>query len=137
MNGLVVDTSIVLAWVFEDESSAVADRVMADAAEVPIIVPGIWWYEFHNALIISERRGRISAWQSKSFIQSIGELNIEYETAHDRDALMGLARDHQLTVYDAAHLEVARRRHLVLATLDRRLAGAARSAGVSLIAEEL
>jgi predicted nucleic acid-binding protein len=47
---------------------------------------------------------------------------------------LALAREHGLTVYDAAYLELALRRRAGLATLDRALARAARSAGVHVIA---
>ena len=39
--------------------------------------------------------------------------------------VLALARSHALTVYDAAYLELTRRRAVALATLDRRLATAA------------
>jgi prevent-host-death family protein len=45
-----------------------------------------------------------------------------------------LARKHSLTFYDAAYLELAVRRNAPLATLDTRLATAARSESVSVIA---
>ena len=38
---------------------------------------------------------------------------------------MDLARDHRLSVYDAAYLELAKRLKVPLATLDRKLRGAA------------
>jgi predicted nucleic acid-binding protein len=50
-------------------------------------------------------------------------------------ALLELARRHQLTVYDAAYLELAQRKNFSLATLDRALASAARAEGVSLIGD--
>jgi predicted nucleic acid-binding protein len=43
-----------------------------------------------------------------------------------------LARDHDLPVYDAAYLELAMRRNAALASLDRRLQGAAGRAGVEI-----
>ena len=46
-----------------------------------------------------------------------------------RETLM-LARTHRLTVYDACYLELAVRRGLPLATLDKELAAAGRKLGV-------
>ena len=48
------------------------------------------------------------------------------------DALMSLARERNLTVYDAAYLELAMREGLPLATLDRALEKAAIAEGVAL-----
>ena len=47
--------------------------------------------------------------------------------------VLALARTHRLTVYDAAYLELALRVDAPLATLDRKLAAAARAAGVPLV----
>lgn len=44
-----------------------------------------------------------------------------------------LADRHNLTVYDAAYLELAMRRALPLATLDTRLADAARAEGLAVL----
>jgi len=44
-----------------------------------------------------------------------------------------LAERHRLTVYDSAYLELALRRRLPLATLDRQLRAAAQSEGTELL----
>ena len=49
----------------------------------------------------------------------------------DMSALVGLGRDHALSAYDAAYLHLALQEHLPLATRDRALRAAARSAGVA------
>ncbi|MDQ3964910.1 MAG: type II toxin-antitoxin system VapC family toxin [Actinomycetota bacterium] len=48
-------------------------------------------------------------------------------------SVLDVGRTHRLTSYDAAYLELAMRRGLPLATLDERLATAARQAGVVLV----
>lgn len=54
---------------------------------------------------------------------------------HARQATVRLADVHQLSVYDAAYLELAQRSRLALATLDTSLARAAASAGVKVVPE--
>jgi len=75
---------------------------------------------------------RISvAWSS-----SIGLLPIQTDSILNAEtirALQVLADAYGLSAYDSAYLELAQRRGLGLATLDRRLAQAARGAGVNLI----
>ena len=61
------------------------------------------------------------------------ELGIAIDDEHDGTRLLDIARGHGLTVYDAAYLEVALRRSLPLATLDRRRCKAAEAIGVSTI----
>ena len=46
---------------------------------------------------------------------------------------MSLARKYQLTVYDAAYLELSLRAGIALATLDAQLEHAARAEGVALV----
>ena len=54
----------------------------------------------------------------------------------ERQSVLPLARDHGLSAYDAAYLELSVRYNTPLATLDRKLRKAGRSAGVKLYAEE-
>ena len=49
-----------------------------------------------------------------------------------QDQVMGLAREHGLTAYDATYLDLALRMNAVLATFDGKLAGAMQDAGGAL-----
>ena len=97
----------------------------------PVIVPGIFWYEIRNVLIGAERSGRIDREGTERFLERLDELQIEMDQGHSEVETLALARRHHLTVYDAAYLEVALRRHANLATLDVALAAAARGEGVA------
>ena len=86
---------------------------------------------------IRERRGRISQADSATFIGLLEGLpiRIDDETSdHAMKASLALARAQNLSVYDAAYLELAMRRGLPLATLDERLKTAAAATGVSIYA---
>ena len=96
------------------------------------VAPRIWWYEVRNALLMSERRGRISSQQVAEAVAQSRRLRVEMDDSPDESSLFELARRFNLTIYDAAYLEVALRRSLPLATLDRRLRTAARETGVAL-----
>ena len=97
------------------------------------VVPGIWWYELRNALMTNERRGPITMMQAGETLADCADLGVEIDDSHDEAALPGLARQYTLAAYEAAYLEVASRRRLPLATLDRRLSEAARAADGSVI----
>jgi len=60
-------------------------------------------------------------------------LAIILDHSPDETAVLGLARQHRLTVYDAAYLELAMREGLSLATLGGALIEAARAEAVPLI----
>ena len=131
----VLDASVTLTWAFPDEHHPVALRANQLLEETPEIalVPDLWWYEVRNILLVNERRGRITAEGTAVFLKSLVNLRIEIDSEHDGLPLLDLARSYELTVYDAAYLALAQRERIALATLDKALQAAARSAGVALL----
>lgn len=130
---IVVDNSIVMCWCLADESEPVADRAMQRVVNDGAVVPGIWWYELRNALVINERRGRLDTADAAAILTDLREMSIAIDRNHDDDGLMALARRLGLSVYDAAYLEVALRRGLPMASLDQQLRQAAAACGVALV----
>ena len=129
---IVIDNSVFLAWCMADEEEPTASA-MQHVVEEGGVAPRIWWYELRNALLVNERRGWISPQQmSDTLADSLG-LGISIDDQHDESLLLELARRFELTVYDAAYLEVAFRRGLALATLDRRLREAAEVMGIAVV----
>ncbi len=135
MTSFVLDNSVVLSWCLADEDHPLADRAMELAVAGGAVAPRIWWYELRNALIVNERRGRLSPAHTGAALTAISRLGIVLDSDHDEAALFELTRTRRLTVYDAAYLEVAMRRRLAIATLDRRLHEAATANGVALVGE--
>lgn len=133
MSVFVLDCSIAVAWLFDDETSpetdALLDRLKADGA----LVPGLWRLELGNALTQAERRNRIAAAQIAAYLDLLDRLPIVTDAETESRALreiLTLARTENLTTYDAAYLELAMRRNVELATRDRALIQAARDIGV-------
>ena len=60
MSGLVIDASVVVAWLFDDENEPRADRVLDQLVEEGALVPQLWHLETRNSLLTAERRGRLS-----------------------------------------------------------------------------
>ena len=130
---LVIDNSVALAWCFQDERTpalmAVLDRVEAGGA----VAPQLWPLEASNALLVAERRGRISADDRAGLLRFLANLPITIDSDTAMRAWTGtaaLAERHGLTAYNAAYLELALRLDLPLATRDRALVRAAGALGV-------
>lgn len=125
----VVDCSVTLAWCL-NEGSAHAENVAEALRDVSALAPAIWPYEVANALVMAERRQRIAAGERDHLVALIDALDIAIDPAPTGvpAAIAGLAQQYQLSVYDAAYLELALRHGLPLATLDARLVAAAAQA---------
>ncbi len=100
-------------------------------AEQGGVVPGLWWYEFRNALVSNERRGRLTPADIHATLTDVRALALEIDHNHDEGVMLELARRYELSIYDTAYLEVAQRRGLKLATLDEKLNRAAEDAKIS------
>ena len=133
MTPVVIDNSVFLAWCLGDEEDPTALSAMRRVTEEGGVVPRTWWYELRNALLMNERRGRISPQQVSDTLTDSLALGIAIDEEHDEALILDLARRHELTIHDAAYLEVAFRRNPPLATLDRRLRRAAEAIGIAAI----
>jgi len=134
----VVDNSIVMSWCFKDESNPSADSVLDRLAESSALVPSHWPLEVVNVLLVAERSKRLSQTDGERFLSLLTQLPIIIEgecPATTMKDLFSLGRAHKLSSYDACYLELAIRKGLPLATLDRGLRKAARSANVPLFPE--
>jgi predicted nucleic acid-binding protein len=93
----------------------------------------LWHAEVANTLLVFERAKRLSVQDSVSYLSDIALLAIEQDDlppAAGQARVLDLGRIHDLSAYDATYLELAMRRAAALATFDRKLAAAARNAGV-------
>lgn len=129
----VLDASVAMNWAFPDEEDAAALVALKRIRTEPALVPAVWWFEIRNVLLIAERRGRINEADTTAFLRFVSGLNIEIEGLPDDLGVTTLCRRYRVSVYDAAYLELAIRKSVPLATLDKRLAAAAQTAGVPLV----
>ena len=96
-------------------------------------MPPLFKIEVGNALLLAVRRKRITAETRRRAFERIGALPLEMDRQGAEKVwteCVDLAETHDLSLYDAIYLELARRIGKPLATLDKRLASAARQAGV-------
>jgi predicted nucleic acid-binding protein len=133
----VLDASVVLAWCFADENSAMAQHVggmfkRGDTAVAPAFFP----HEVLNALLMGQKRKRISKELVRSFLDDLATLPIMLEQFPARvvfERIQHLSREHGLTSYNAAYLDLALENELPLATLDDELGRACKKTRVRLL----
>lgn len=137
----VLDTSVTMTWFFASESSPATDEIQAKlAAGSSAIVPLHWRLEVANVLLMAERKRVTSSSETTQFLSLLDVLSIEIDSQTDRRAYtntLTIAREHKLTSYDAAYLDLALSRGLALATLDKELRSAAKRLGVKLLPDTL
>ena len=133
----VVDASMTLAWCFDDEASASTDAVLRRLLMEGAIAPAHWSLEVGNGLRYGERRGRIDRTKLAIAESLLTDLTVDVVPVDIPVMLRAIdvARQHDLTVYDAAYLDLAARRGLALATTDQRLTAACRKARVRVIVD--
>ena len=133
---LVLDSSATLAWIYSDETTDPIRRLFDAVADDGAVVPALWRLEIANSLTVAVRRGRIDANFRCAVLSDLALLDItidDHTDVHAWGETLSVADRFQLTVYDAAYLELAQRRNLPLATLDRELRVAAKSLGLHLM----
>ena len=133
---LVLDSSVALAWVYADETTDAILRLFDEIRIGGAWIPGLWRWEIANVLQLNVRRGRHSGDFRDEALSSLALLPVKVDAEADRQAwsaTLYLAERHGLTVYDAAYLEIASRRKIPLATLDRQLRAASSDEKVELL----
>ena len=131
----VLDCSVTMSWCFEEESEngQYSEQILKRLETEDAVVPRLWHLEVLNVLLASERRRRIAAQQSDSFLEYLSLLPIRTDsmpvTIQDHEVL-ALARKYQLSSYDTAYLALAVGEGLKIATQDRGLIAAAKALDV-------
>lgn len=121
---MVVDASVTLSWYFEDERTTASDAVLDRVAESGALVPSLWKLEVANGLQTAIRRKRINQAYRDDAIRRLTVMAIKLDLDTEKNvwtATPKLADRFDLTIYDATYLELAQRRGLPLASLDRAL----------------
>lgn len=130
----VADASVAVGWVHPVQATAQTAAMLDAIAEGAVLeVPALWPLEVANALIVLVRRRKLTEEEREIALGWLRVLPLRVD--HEMSSLAfsrlsELAATHQLSVYDAAYLELAQRRKLVLACNDGPLRKAAMSRGV-------
>lgn len=122
----VLDCSVAISWCMPDETNNEAEVILnLLSRDSEAVVPSIWWLEIINVLLVAERRKRITRDIAAEALTKLRALRIVVDTNTSQsslDATLELSRQYNL----AAYLELAIREKLLLASIDNRLAEAAK-----------
>ncbi len=132
MTSLVMDISVALAAILPERQSDLARLVLLRVADRGAVVPATWHLEIGNALLAAERRRFLEPAQLEEALRHIAALPISIDAETGERALgdtMRLARDYGLSLHDAAYLELALRRGIMLVSFDAALRRAGQVAG--------
>lgn len=138
MHSLVLDNSVAMLWCFQDGSDSdlmYAEKVLDRLSDTIFLVPNLWHLEAANVVARAQKRQWLTTEQMHEFLELVVQLplKVDLETAKKAMAeTFTLANDHNLSVYDAAYLELALRHHGPLATLDADLRKAASKVEVAI-----
>jgi predicted nucleic acid-binding protein len=133
---LVLDASMTIAWLFREERTQLTQNTLRRVAVEGALVPAIWRLEVANVLRNAVRRGRCDDQYAERSLRRLNRLRIIVDSETDSQAwgaTRELSRAHDLTLYDAAYLELAVRRRQALVTQDTALLKAARTIGLEVI----
>jgi len=141
MSHLVLDASIALSWLLPDEASEAAVAVQSELVKAEgAWVAAHWRLEVANSLCMAERRKRLDAAgiaQAVALFTRIPVVVDPETNEHASAETLSLARQHTLSVYDAAYLELALRRGAALASLDGPLRLVAKNLGVTVLPQKI
>ena len=89
-----------------------------------------------NGLVVAARQKAITLVQLETFIADLKDLPVSIDlggVGRSYSSIVRLCRQHQLSSYDAAYLDLALVEGVSIATLDKNLRAAASNAGVELL----
>lgn len=138
MSRFVLDASVALAWFIDHPVAPYAVEIKEEFERGSSgVVPFLWELEFANGILVAERRKIVNRHEAEEALAKMERLRaagVEMDSgiALVRD-IVALAREFQLTAYDASYVELASREGLPLATLDKKLRTAAVKAGIRIM----
>lgn len=136
---IVTDTSFIASYVLkgftDDEfSSCIKDIEYVLNNNGQFYVPPLFWYEIGNVLLYKTRSSKTSAQGTKKTVISVSDaMDIMYDLSQlpfytdcqpdiqIRQRIFSIAREYNLSYYDASYLELSRRCNIPLKTYDEDL----------------
>jgi predicted nucleic acid-binding protein len=120
---LVIDASVAIKWVIEEEGSAAARQLLAEEI---LVAPDLLFIECANVLWANARRNRISPAEARVAMRAIEGVPLRAVPAHlHASAAQAIAFELDQSAYDSLYLAVALAERAMLVTADERFSHAA------------
>lgn len=124
MKKIVVDASVCLKWVFEEQNSQLARDILIKKEQNQILLfsPSLWEFEITNALATAVLRKKVSVKKSQEFLQLLLEAKPEIISLSDilLKCLLN-CKKYGISGYDSAYVTLAEENKLVLVSSDDKL----------------
>jgi predicted nucleic acid-binding protein len=120
---IVLDASVVLKWLFDDETGSDRAARLKDAHAAGheiVAVPDLLFYEIGNVLATKTRLPDATMAEAFSLLWDFGLERFDLGLEEYQDSL-ALSRKYKITLYDAAYVELSRRLKCTFVTADKRL----------------
>lgn len=120
---IVLDASVVLKWIFDDEHGGAAAARLKDAhvaGHEIAAVPDLLFYEIGNVLATKTRLSEAAIAEAFSLLWEFSLERFDLGLGEFHGGL-ALSRKYRITLYDAAYVELSRRLNCSFVTADRKL----------------
>jgi predicted nucleic acid-binding protein len=116
---IVIDASLGLKWVFQEEDS---EQATALGKGRELVTSALFWPEAANAIATRVRRGEISRIEGDDAFRDLEAAPLQTRRLHPEGVQSALAIAHDLAhpVYDCCYLAVAMAEDAIVVTADRR-----------------
>jgi predicted nucleic acid-binding protein len=120
---IVLDASVVLKWIFDDEDGGDRATPFKDAhvaGHEIVAVPDLLFYEIGNVLATKTRLSGAAIAEAFSLLWEFSLERFDLGLEEFQGSL-ALTRKYKITLYDAAYVELSRRLKCTFVTADRKL----------------
>lgn len=125
---IVVDASVAIKWLLEEDGSEAARRLLAEEL---LIAPDFLVLECANILWAASRRGRLTAERAGTALTAMQALPVQLlPMSHYGSAAQALAFELSHPVYDCLYLAIALAQRATMVTADHAFAKAIKRHGV-------
>ncbi|MBI2596001.1 type II toxin-antitoxin system VapC family toxin [Candidatus Daviesbacteria bacterium] len=119
---LVIDASFVLSFLMPDEYQEEVHHLFNQyqSGLINFVTSQLMYFEAVNGLRTALMRKRLTLEYAKERVEELLDYEIDLKEVDLKEALL-LGEKHNLTVYDASYLYLAKSQNLPLLTLDEKL----------------
>lgn len=124
MRKVVVDASICLKWVFEEEDSEKARNLLtlSEKGSILLLAPEIWEYEIVNGFASAILKNKLSYTKSRRLLRMVLKASPQVISTHEL-LLESLENCHKyrISAYDSAYITLAAKNRIILVSADEKL----------------